>query len=628
MSRLHHLIALTVGVVLVVAGLVVVTPGTAEAAAPSTGRYFPVASARVFSGTVGTTPKVVSIAGTKGVPAGATAVVLNVEVDSPTRDGYVRVTPAGSDPSVATQEFRAGRTISNLTTVKLSGGKVQTKLSAGSATVHFDVSGYYGTGAGSTYTPLDAARVFAQPGVGTKPVAVPLAGHGGVPDDATAVALNVGVEQQTAAGYVRVTAAGQDPSVATQVYQRATPVSNLVVVGLSGGSAQVKVSKGTATVYMDVVGYYSRADSGSVFVPIDTVRVATTTVSTTPRPVRVTGLAGVPGTATAVVANVEVSAPTVNGYVRVTPAGQDARVATQNHVRGQEISALTMPKVVGTTLDRRVQAKVSVGTATLFVDVSGYFLDGGSGSGIGADISWPQCASAPSTWPADPAFAIVGVTGGKATTTNPCLAQQLAWASTARGGTSQAPTQLYVNTANPGQAFKDDPSLSRASWPTANRDPDGNAVPVPARYGVCAGGTAGLTSLACSYVYGWNRAYEDVHDRGVPAGVHRWWLDAETDGSWQSSQALNRATLEGMTDLLRTTGGSVGVYSSPGEWTQLMGTVPSSSQLYTVPTWRAIGPSTLAAAQAACATAPFTAGGRTELVQYVSGGFDRDVSCV
>lgn len=89
MSRLHHLFVLGLGIVLVVTGLVVVAPGAAEAAAPTTGRYFPVATARAFSGTVGTTPKVVTIAGRNGVPAGATAVVLNVEVDVPTRAGYV-----------------------------------------------------------------------------------------------------------------------------------------------------------------------------------------------------------------------------------------------------------------------------------------------------------------------------------------------------------------------------------------------------------------------------------------------------------------------------------------------------------------------------------------------------------
>ncbi|MCY1695850.1 hypothetical protein [Curtobacterium sp. SL109] len=631
MQRVHHFVALVLGVLLVVVGLAVVTPaGAAQAAAPLTGRYTPVETSRVYAGSVGTKPTVVPISGKAGVPSNARAVVLNVEVKSPTAAGYVRVTPAGSDPQVVTQAFTRGGSISNLTTVKLSGGRVQVKLSAGAAQVYFDVSGYYADGRGSTYTPVTNSRVFGAT-VGTDPTEVPLTGAdaAGVPSDATAVAVNVGVQSQTADGYVRVTSAGHDAQVAAQVYRADTPVSNLVIVGLSGGAAQVKVSAGTATVYMDVTGYYSSATSGSVFVPIDTVRAYSGDLGTAASPIRLSGTAGVPGTATAVVATAQVTHPTATGYLRLTPAGQDPQVATQNYRAGQSVAALTMPKVTGTTVDRRVQAKVRSGTAHLYLDVSGYFLDGSSGSGIGADLSWPQCTVSATTWPSDAAFGIVGVNDGLATTTNPCLADQLRWAAGSTGGTSQPTTQLYVNTANPGQAFKDDPSLPRSSWPTSNTDPHGGKVVVPARYGVCGGGTGGLTSLACSYVYGWNRAVQDLADRGVPASTtYRWWLDAETDGSWQTDVTRNRATLEGMTDAFRASGATVGLYSSPGEWTQLFGTVPSSSQLWRLPTWRATGPSTLARAQAACSTAPFVGGGRVEMVQYVANGFDRNTSCV
>ncbi|MCM3520055.1 hypothetical protein [Curtobacterium sp. P97] len=616
MPRLHHLSVMLLAAVLVATGAAVAGLTPAEAAPAATavqaGRYSPVPAARIFGGTVGTTPRVVPVAGVAGVPADATAVVLNVQVSGATADGYVRVTPAGSDPQVATQIVRAGEPVSNLATVRLAAGGVQVKLSKGSGTVFFDVSGYYGPSGGSTYTPLDAARAFGAT-VGTTPVQVPLAGTAGVPQDATAVAVNVETKAQTADGYVRVTAAGQDPQVATQVFRRGGAISNLVVTGLTGGAAQVKVSRGTATVYMDVVGYYSRSASGSVFVPITTTRVATTALGTTPRTIRVAGTGGVPGTATAVVANAQVSAPTAAGYLRLTPAGQDPQVATQDLAAGVARSALTMPKVTGSTVDRRVQAKVSSGTATLFLDVAGYFLDGRSGSGVGADVSWPQCGKA-SSWPTDQAFGIIGVNAGLANTTNPCSAQQLAWARASADGTSQPVAQLYVNTANPG--------AEASVWPTSNTLPGGPTVTNP--YGVCRGGY----DRPCSYVYGWTRAYEDVNVRGIPSGPWRWWLDAETDGTWQKDQSLNRATLEGMTDMFRTTGGSVGLYSSPSEWSQLFGTVPSTSQLYRLPTWRAEGPATLAAAQAACTAAPFTAGGRTEIVQYVVGQQDFDVSCV
>jgi hypothetical protein len=609
-----------IAVVLVALGLVVSPPTPAHAAAPSTGRYVPVDTTRVWSGSVGTAPKVVPIAGRAGVPAAATAVVVNVEVGSPTASGYVRVTPAGVDASVATQEFSAGQTISNLATVKLAKGGVQVKLSAGSGTVFMDVSGYYVDGAGATYTPVDAARVFRQQ-VGTTPVRVPLAGTGGVPADATAVAVNTQVEATTANGYVRVTPAGQDPQVASQVFTRGTAVSNLVIVKLVGGAAQVRVSSGTATVSMDVSGYYTNSDSGSVFVPIDTTRAYAGPVGTTPRTVRLTGTAGVPGTATAVVANAETERTTAAGYLRVTPAGTDAQVATQVFGAGRAISNLVMAKVTGSTANRGVQAKVSAGTATLDLDVAGYFMDGSSGSGIGADVSWPQCnADGSSTaLPVGQAFGIVGVNGGLANNDNDCLAQHLAWAATSAGGTSQPTTQLYVNTANPGR--------KASVWPTSNTVPNGGPTLTGSQnpYGTCRGGY----DLPCTFMYGFTRAWEDATARGVSSpGSYRWWLDAETDGTWQTSTALNRASLEGMTASFTRLGGTVGLYSSPSEWTTLFGSVPSTSSLYRLPTWRAIGAGTLASAQRACAAAPFTAGGRVTMVQYVSGGFDRNATCV
>jgi hypothetical protein len=45
---------------------------------------------------------------------------------------------------------------------------------------------------------------------------------------------------------------------------------------------------------------------------------------------------------------------------------------------------------------------------------------------VGADVSYPQCGT---PMPTGQAFAVVGVNGGRPTTTNPCLADQLAWAA-------------------------------------------------------------------------------------------------------------------------------------------------------------------------------------------------------
>lgn len=337
------------------------------------GRFTAVPTTRAWQGTVGTTPQRIPIAGIAGVPAEATAVVVNVEVSGPTAAGYIRVTPAGQDPQVATQAFTEGRKISNLATVRLVDGAIQAKVSRGSATVFMDVSGYYTETTGATYTPVPNARVFGER-VGTTPTRIPVAGRGGVPADATAVVATVGLEQQTAAGYVRVTPAGHDAQVASQTFPADTAISGLVTVGLRDGAVQAKVSRGSAQLWFDVAGYYSASASGSVFVPIDTSRVASSDLTAAPGSVRLAGVSGIPGTATAVVANVEVKDPTRAGYVRVTPAGTDAQVALQSFAAGQTVSSLSITQVTGSTTDRRVQAKVSRGTARAYFDVAGYFV--------------------------------------------------------------------------------------------------------------------------------------------------------------------------------------------------------------------------------------------------------------
>jgi hypothetical protein len=214
-------------------------------------------TARVFDGTATTTPRLVQIARLGGVPADATSVVVNTEVFNPSAAGYVRVTPAGSNPGVAVQEFTRGQTISNLVVVKLVSGKIQVKLSAGSARVFMDVSGYYSAGAGASFTVLPTARIFDGTAT-TLPRLVQIAGLVGVPPDATSVVVNTEVFNPTAAGYVRVTPAGLDPGVAVQEFVRGQTISNLVMVKLIGGKIQVKLSAGSARVFLDVSGYYKR----------------------------------------------------------------------------------------------------------------------------------------------------------------------------------------------------------------------------------------------------------------------------------------------------------------------------------------------------------------------------------
>lgn len=240
---------------------------------------------------------------------------------------------------------------------------------------------------------------------------------------------------------------------------------------------------------------------------------------------------------------------------------------------------------------------------------------------LGIDISYPQCGK---QVPKTQAFGIVGVNGGLATTTNPCLKDQLVWASKSLGGTSQEKMQLYVNTANPG-------GLNTASWPTTSTAE--NTV------GVCDGSD----SLSCAWQYGWNRAKEAVNDRFIPAATQAginstpstyiWWLDVETMNTWKAPTSTfntqsNTAVLEGMTSYYLSVNARVGLYSTAYQWGQIVSTsVGNTSNLNGLKNWRP-GGANLSTAKQACSATPLTQNGSVVLTQFISKNLDYDYSCI
>ena len=228
-------------------------------------------------------------------------------------------------------------------------------------------------------------------------------------------------------------------------------------------------------------------------------------------------------------------------------------------------------------------------------------------------MSWPQCGK---TLPNRPAFAIVGVNNGLANTTNPCLAAQLGWAETSPYPplTAQPRVALYVNTANPGP--------QGSWWPTSNHY---GGVDVANPYGACGSGADDFR--ACSYMYGYAKAYDDATIRGVDnPQSYLWWLDVETENSWQPGKAANVADLEGMAAYFASINARVGLYSTGYQWGQIAGAVPPDSPLAGLPSWLA-GARSLAGAKSNCSLPPLTPGGRVALAQYVSGGLDYNYSC-
>ena len=242
---------------------------------------------------------------------------------------------------------------------------------------------------------------------------------------------------------------------------------------------------------------------------------------------------------------------------------------------------------------------------------------------IGNDISYPFCGA---SYPIMHSFGIVGVNGGIATTTNPCLTSEFVWAGQSVGTAHQKKVQLYVNTGNPGG--------QTLFWPLTNSDLQGNIAPNP--YGTCDGSD----SLACAWQYGWNSAVEDIESKFIPAvraaggdktpKNYPWWLDVETKNSWESGSpealAKNRVDLEGMVAAFHAKEISIGIYATHYQWGKIIGFVPSESNLNGLPNWRP-GAQNLTDAQSNCFLTPLTPGGTIIMTQYTTD-IDYDYSCL
>lgn len=220
---------------------------------------------------------------------------------------------------------------------------------------------------------------------------------------------------------------------------------------------------------------------------------------------------------------------------------------------------------------------------------------------LGYDISYPQCnVPLPNT----AEFAIVGLNGGLANNYNNCFSAEMNWA---RKTVSSGRADVYVLTADPGPQVAD--------WPDSGNTPRGT----------CAGGN----TLACAYEYGRERASADMQhlNSAVPGYKGTVYLDVEQEFSWQDP-AHNRAVLEGMTSEFETAGQKVGMYTLPGQWSKIVGEVPSSSPLESLPVWIS-GAQSVEEARKSCLGNGFRVGHiiMAQIPATVSGAIDQDIRC-
>lgn len=205
---------------------------------------------------------------------------------------------------------------------------------------------------------------------------------------------------------------------------------------------------------------------------------------------------------------------------------------------------------------------------------------------VGVDISYPNCGAPVSK----SAFGIVGVTGGLVYSENQCLAEQ---------AVQFRNLSLYINT---GLNASQDSPYYVAAQEGCNGDP-----------------------LCAAYNYGRNAANEAVayaNAQGVSSD--RWWLDVETENSWNVDVMQNRKSIQGAYDALKAQGAVlVGVYSTTAQWGEITGGWQNNWPNWGASTW-----TTAKQAAKFCKGHEFT-GGPTLLIQFRSkqSKVSQDIAC-
>jgi hypothetical protein len=198
--------------------------------------------------------------GLYGIPANATAAVVNITAADADGVGYLTAYPCSAGPPVVSNvNYVANRAVPNLATVRLSANGRLCIFSERNAHVIVDVFGAYAP-SGSQFVPLSPSRIIDTRGA-TALVAgeirrFAVAGTGGVPPNATAVVVNVAADRASAPGYLTVfPCGGAAPVVSNLNFAPGQALANLVQVRLAGG--ELCMAAETAThVLADVAGYF------------------------------------------------------------------------------------------------------------------------------------------------------------------------------------------------------------------------------------------------------------------------------------------------------------------------------------------------------------------------------------
>ncbi len=339
--------------------------------------------------------------GVGGVPAGATAVAVNVTATDPTAPGYIQVFPAdkgtpGESSSVNVDH--AGQTVASFVIVGLDTTGHFSIFTQSSTQLVVDVFGYFvgvpESTAGRLVT-VDPVRVLdTRIGLGVGTVGpVPSQGNvvlpvtSAVPADAAAVVMTVTADQGIAPGYVQVIPTGGATALRASsninIDRAGETMANTVIVPLGTNGTVTLFSQSGTQLVADVVGYFTGSSAPSattgLFMPIEPQRVRDTRVggaivaagSTFDVPLAIGRLVTIPPSAVA--GTITATDTIASGYVQVFPTGSSTTVGSTSSVNVNGADRV----VAGSTVLATSTGSLTVHSqpaAHLVYDVTGFFL--------------------------------------------------------------------------------------------------------------------------------------------------------------------------------------------------------------------------------------------------------------
>ena len=372
--------------------------GPGNTCLPPPDQYHPLTPVRILDTRTGTAlagnaTMDVAVGGANGVPANATAAVINVTATNTTAASYLTVYPKGaSRPLASTLNWTAGKSVPNLTEIALGAGGMLTVYNAyGNADVVFDVNGYFS--APTLVCPPDGLYRALQPSrildtrttahvAGNSTIDVQVTGVGGVGATAEAVTLNLTETNATAASYITAYPTGAARPLASNVnFVAGQTVPNRVVVKLgTGGMITLYNAYGNVDLIADVNGWFTdnsgstlATGSGDVFVGTTPNRILDTRGggAIPGNSFMTLTVAGVPASAHAAVLNVTVTNPTAASYLTVWPDGASRPLASDlNFVGGLTVANLVVVQLGGAS---KVDIYNAYGSVDVVVDLVGWY---------------------------------------------------------------------------------------------------------------------------------------------------------------------------------------------------------------------------------------------------------------